>query len=135
MVLNQSADYALRAALYIARSGDSGPKSADVIAGALGVPRNYLGKVLHQLVGANVLLSTRGPHGGFVLAQPAGEITLEKVVAPFQELPVRAVCLLGNSSCNSAVPCAAHERWRAMSDPVRRFFQSTTIELMLGEGA
>ena len=135
MVLNQSADYALRAALFLARAGGSGPQSADVIAGALGVPRNYLGKVLHQMVGANVLASTRGPHGGFVLAQPAGAITLESVVAPFQELPPRTVCLLGNRPCNNSVPCAAHEHWRRMSDPVRNFFRSTTIELMLGESA
>lgn len=135
MVLNQSADYALRATLFLARAGAAGPQSAEVIADALGVPRNYLGKVLHQLVGANVVASTRGPRGGFVLAQPAGAITLQSVVAPFQELPARTVCLLGNRPCNSAAPCNAHERWRGMSDPVRNFFQSTTIELMLGESA
>jgi Rrf2 family transcriptional regulator, iron-sulfur cluster assembly transcription factor len=133
-MLNQSADYALRAALFIARSSGS-PQSADVIAAAIGVPRNYLGKVLHLMVRAEILESTRGPHGGFRLARPAHSITLEGVVAPFQELPPRDVCLLGNRACNSATPCKAHERWRLMSDPVRTFFRTTSIEQMLGENA
>jgi Rrf2 family protein len=133
-MLNQSADYALRATLFLARSS-GGPQSADVIAAAIGVPRNYLGKVLHLMVRAEVLASTRGPHGGFMLARPADAITLESVVAPFQELPPRDVCLLGNRPCDATAPCNAHERWRLMSDPVRTFFRTTSIELMLGESA
>lgn len=133
MILNQSADYALRAVLFLARSDEQGPLNADVVAGALGVPRNYLGKVLNQLVQYDVLVSERGPRGGFSLAAPAREIVLKSVIAPFQEMPRRNVCLLGNRPCNAARPCDAHERWRRMSDPVSKFFTETTIEDMIAE--
>lgn len=133
MMLRRSAEYALRAVLFIARSGDQGASSADRIAAALGVPRNYLGKILNQLVRFEVLTSTRGPHGGFMLAQTADRIPLERVVAPFQELPARGVCLLGNRPCTGEQPCTAHEIWRSMADPVRTFFRTTTIEQMLRE--
>jgi Rrf2 family protein len=132
MVLNQSADYALRAVLYIA-GGSHEAQSTEMVATAIGVPRNYLGKVLHTLVRARVLRSTRGPRGGFQLAAAPGEIVIATVVAPFHEMPSRRSCLLGDRVCDAATPCAAHERWRSMTDPVNAFLQQTTIEQMLGE--
>jgi hypothetical protein len=55
------------------------------------------------------------------------------VVSPFQDMPARTACLLGDRACNEARPCAAHERWRRMTAPVAKFFRNTTIELMLRE--
>ncbi|HEX6308130.1 MAG TPA: Rrf2 family transcriptional regulator [Longimicrobiales bacterium] len=130
-MLNQSADYALRAVLYVAQNGDRTACSAEVIATALGVPRNYLGKVLNALAHADVLSAVRGPRGGFRLAQPAERLTLASVIEPFQRLPARRVCLLGDRPCDAATPCSAHRRWQQMSQPVTDFFRDTTVALML----
>lgn len=130
-MLNHSADYALRAVLFVARHADGGLCSADTIATALGVPRNYLGKVLHGLVRARVLASVRGPHGGFRLAADADALTLEQVVGGFQRLPERRVCLLGDRPCDAAQPCGVHQRWQHMTDPIARFFRETTVAVML----
>jgi Rrf2 family transcriptional regulator, iron-sulfur cluster assembly transcription factor len=131
-MLNQSADYALRAVLYIARQEDGGaPRSADAVASALGVPRNYLGKVLNTLAHAAVLESVRGPRGGFRLARSARQITLESVIEPFQRLSDRRVCLLGDRPCDATDPCDVHQRWRQIADPVNAFFRNTTIAALL----
>ena len=131
-MLNQSADYALRAVLFVAqpRGRRSCPTSA--IARATGIPRNYLGKVLHALVEAGVLLSVRGPHGGFRLAAPTSELTLADVAAPFHKLRVRRVCLLGNRPCDGTKPCAAHQHWQQAMDEITSFFKTTTIAALLG---
>jgi Rrf2 family transcriptional regulator, iron-sulfur cluster assembly transcription factor len=133
-MLNHSADHALRAVLFVARQHSAAPCSADVIAAAIGVPRNYLGKLLHALTQVGVLTSIRGPRGGFSLAIPAEELTLAAVVEPFQRLPERRACLLGNGACNPARPCDSHERWQEMTDQLTTFFQSTTVALMLSGG-
>jgi Rrf2 family protein len=130
-MLNQSADYALRAVLYVAQQTDDGSYSADVIAAATGIPRNYLGKVLHALTQAHVLTSIRGPNGGFRLAHPAEQLSLAEVVEPFQKLPARQVCLRGNRECDSADPCESHRRWQDMADRITAFFRDTTIATML----
>jgi Rrf2 family protein len=130
MILNQSAHYALRAVLFLAQHSDRA-QNADVIAAAIGVPRNYLGKVLHTLGRSRVLTSVRGPHGGFRLASAPDRIVLAAVITPFQELPTSSVCLLGDRTCNPAEPCGAHARWRRMSDPITAFFHETTVALML----
>src|SRR5690348_15389074 len=67
-VLNDTAEYALRAALYIAQNGTAQkPAQAEQVAAALDIPRNYLSKILHIYTRNGVLLSTRGPNGGFWL--------------------------------------------------------------------
>jgi Rrf2 family transcriptional regulator, iron-sulfur cluster assembly transcription factor len=132
-MLNQSADYALRAVLFVAQHSDNGSCSADTIAAATGVPRNYLGKVLHALTHAQVLSSVRGPNGGFRLAVAPEALTLAEVVGPFQKLPARQVCLRGNGECDAANPCDSHQRWQDMADQITGFFHGTTIALMLSD--
>lgn len=97
------------------------------IAAAVGVPRNYLSKVLHQLVRAGVLVSERGPRGGFALARAAETIRLAEIVAAVEARPSDPRCLLGRPECNDADPCAAHARWRRLSDQIASFLEDTTL--------
>jgi Rrf2 family protein len=132
-VLSQTAEYALRAVLHIAEEGRDRPLRVEEVADVLRVPRNYLSKILHVLAREGILRSSRGPQGGFRLAVPAGELPLERVVAPFDRILERDRCLLGRPSCSDVRPCAAHDRWRDVAGSVRDFFRVTTIgELSLG---
>jgi Rrf2 family protein len=132
IMLNSSADYALRAVLYMARQAPDRSCSAGAIAAALGVPRNYIGKVLNTLAHAGVLTSVRGPRGGFRLARPPSRLSLREVVEPFQQqLTDRRVCLLGDRPCDARQPCDVHIRWQSMTGPVNEFFHETTIALLL----
>src|SRR5690606_35341131 len=106
-MLNQSADHALRAVLYVAQHGARRACSAEAISTSLGVPRNYLGKVLNSLTRAGVLTAVRGPRGGFRLAHPAHQLAIESVIEPFQRLPQRRVCLMGDRPCIAETPCGA----------------------------
>jgi Rrf2 family protein len=47
---------------------------------AQGISTKYLFKALKRLVSAGVLLSRKGPHGGYRLARPAAKVTLLEVV-------------------------------------------------------
>lgn len=132
--LPQTAEYALRAVYHIAEQESEGPVRVTDIAEALGVPRNYLSKTLHQLARAGVLRSTRGPHGGFRLAAPPERVTLAEVVGPFLPAEGRA-CVLGRARCSDASPCAAHSRWKQVSERMRTFFGETTVgDLISGPG-
>jgi Rrf2 family protein len=99
----------------------------DDLAAQLSVPRNYLSKILHSLARAGVLVSSRGPHGGFELARPAQELSLAEVVGAFDELAEEPGCLLGRAACSDRDPCAAHQRWKSVAQSVNRFFSETSI--------
>ena len=127
MILSQTALYALRATLCLATHEPSVPVRVEDIAEQLDVPRNYLSKILHVLARAGVLASSRGPGGGFQLAQPAADLTLAEVVEHFDQISDGPSCLLGRPECSDQNPCAAHDRWRSVSSAVNDFFRQTSI--------
>jgi Rrf2 family protein len=131
MMLSQTAEYALRGVLYLAEHGAERPVPVDQIAQSLAIPRNYLSKILHTLGKRNVLSSSRGPHGGFALAIPAERLSLLEVVEPFDELDARGACLLGRERCSDTSPCAAHHRWKEVSETVGAFFRDTTVDQLI----
>ncbi|HUH12967.1 MAG TPA: Rrf2 family transcriptional regulator [Longimicrobiales bacterium] len=133
-MLSDTAEYALRAVLYIAQHAEERPLRAEEIAKALAVPRNYLSKILHVLAKEKVLRSTRGPHGGFQLAVAAERLPLHRIVTPFDPMEARRTCLLGRPQCSDRNPCPAHERWKGISEQVGTFFRNTTVAALLKEG-
>lgn len=131
MWLSSTARQALHAVLCIAGNGDGGPVRVDEIAAAIGCPRNYLSKTLYALTLSGVLRSRRGPGGGFQLAVPATDLTLDQVIRAFEPAGERR-CLLGRPTCTDADACAAHGRWSCVARDAEVFFQTTTIAELLG---
>ena len=133
-MISSTAEYALRAIVYLAQHSRNGRVAAADVASTLGIPANYLGKILHELARSGVLNSTRGKLGGFSLAEPPDEIPLSRVVALFDDIGNGSKCLLGRPECSDVHPCAAHARWKVVSDQVNRFFHETTVGDLLSDG-
>lgn len=134
-MLNQTAEYALRAVVHMAGLDPDVRVQASELARVLDVPANYLSKILHQLATNGVLESQRGRHGGFRLARPADRLTLEVVVRPFGAVAARNTCVLGQSVCSDRTACAAHERWKPIKEATNAFLRETTVaQLVPGAG-
>ena len=80
MRVSAKVDYAVRAAVELAAAPDGGPVKAQEIATTQDIPLKFLENILQQLRQADLVESTRGPHGGHRLARPAAEIALADVV-------------------------------------------------------
>lgn len=126
-MLSQTGEYALRAVVHLARAGRAGPLKIDEIATDLGIPRNYLAKVLHRLSQEGLLHSSRGPAGGFELAVAPDRLPLVMILEPFDPIGSEPRCLLGRGRCSDDRPCEAHARWGAIASSVGRFFRETTV--------
>ena len=133
MILSNSARYALRAALCLSEAERGAPVPVDDIAGRLGVPRNYLSKILHVLARSGLLESTRGPGGGFHLARPAGELSLADVVRHFDTIPSETSCLLEREECSDADPCPAHGHWVDVRERLVDFLENTRLTDLAAE--
>lgn len=77
--MSQTAEYALRAAVFLADQNGDLCTTAEIAEGTQ-VPQGYLAKVLLDLSRSHIVNSQRGPKGGFTLCKPAGELTLLEVV-------------------------------------------------------
>jgi len=133
MLLSQTSQYAVRAVIHLAeRRGE--PSQVGAIAEALGIPRNYLSKILHRLAGAGVLASERGRGGGFRLAVPPEALTLARIIEPVQPGFADRRCLLGRSGCNDADPCPVHDQWKALAGQILAFVGETTLADVVRRG-
>ncbi len=77
-MITQTAEYALRAVVYLSQS--AGPCTSAAIAAATGVPAGYMSKVLQSLSRAGIVSSQRGLHGGFVLRDSPHKLTALTVI-------------------------------------------------------
>ncbi len=129
-MFSQTTDYAIRAAIDIATRPEAEPVLASELARSLGIPQHYLSKILQQLVRADVLVSTRGRRGGFVLRRPATQIKLRQVVAPFENLRRCDECILGQPVCNSAGACPLHDFWKEVRERYLKELDTRTLQDM-----
>lgn len=136
MLVSSTVRYALSAVAYLAgrHEDGTGPVSMQQIAQATEVPSNYLSKLLHQLVQGGVLVSSRGPSGGFAFAVPPEKLVLARVVGLFTTFDSPTPCLLRDRGCDVSNPCVAHDRWSAIAREFRTYFEETTLATLLKGG-
>ncbi len=81
MKLTRASSYALHAVVHMAQQKvHNVPVASHDIANERGIPMRFLLKVLKPLVTQRILLSVKGPHGGYRLARPPSEITMLDVI-------------------------------------------------------
>ncbi len=81
MLFSTKAEYGVRLMVELGRVGpDSAPISLSSVAESENLPLSYLEHLVAKLRKAGLVASTRGAHGGYRLAKPAAEITMDSVV-------------------------------------------------------
>ena len=78
--MNITVAYALTAAAYIAENYQEGLISSARISKEHDIPMSYLLRILQHLVRAQILISKRGPRGGFTLARDPKEISMLQII-------------------------------------------------------
>lgn len=132
-MFSQTVEYAFRAMVNLAALDPERSASSEAIAARTSVPPSYLSKVLRDLVRAGLVVSQRGPNGGFALARAPREISLLDVVAAVD--PIRRIveCPLGNP--DHVRLCPLHARLDRSLDQIECEFRATTLaEILEGSG-
>jgi len=126
MRVSAKADYAIRATVELAASGD-GPVKGDRLAKAQEIPPNFLENILVDLRNAGLVASKRGAEGGYWLARPAGEITLADVIRAVDGplANVRGVRPEALAFDGSAEPL--RDVWVAVRASLRRVLEHVTL--------
>jgi len=107
-MISQTVEYALRAMVHLASLPPRQAVNSETIAASTQVPQGYLSKVLRDLVLAGLVISQRGPSGGFVLAKPPGDISMLDVVNAVDVMPRIKRCPLNNPTHLRL--CPLHQR-------------------------
>lgn len=126
-MLNQTAEYGMRAVVHLAALGPGERMRAGQLARETGIPANYLSKILHQLAASGILESHLGRNGGFNLARTAESISMASVVAPLDSLGRFGTCVLGRPVCSDRSACTAHSRWKPLASALVHFLETTSV--------
>mgnify|MGYP000909109397 CR=1 FL=1 len=133
MIYSRSAEYAIRALAHLARrNGGRGAAPACVMAKTIaeeeGIPAQFLAKLLQQMARAGFLKSTKGPTGGFALAEPAREIALVRIIETVDGLEDQKRCPFSGGLCSDADPCGMHDKWKPLRQRIMDYLEKTSIE-------
>ncbi|AJY52148.1 MULTISPECIES: Fe-S cluster assembly transcriptional regulator IscR [Halomonadaceae] len=131
MRLTTKGRYAVTAMLDLALHAHNGPTSLSDISQRQEISLSYLEQLFARLRRAGLVNSVRGPGGGYLLSQPAEEISVSKVIDAVNE-SVDATRCQGLSDCQQGDTCLTHHLWCELSVQIRHFFDEMTLaQLML----
>jgi len=103
-MLTQRSRYALRALIFIARSGGVAPVPISTIAADQKLPRKFLEAILLDLKNGGLVTSYRGKMGGYRLARPASQISFGEIIRQI-EGPLALVPCVSVSAYQRCVDC------------------------------
>ncbi len=135
MILNQTAEYALRAMAVLAAVSPSERLSSADLARRANLPTHYVSKVMRRLVLARLVTSQRGHGGGFALAREPSGIRIIDVLEAVEFQPAEGQCAFGVGECNPSSPCALHPAYASLHATFLRWARETMLVDMAPENA
>ncbi len=132
MLFSATAIHGIYALCYLNRQQRGTAVSADEVATAVRIPKDYASKVLRRLVDAGLVDSVIGRGGGYALAKELGDISLVVVLdalnPPQNEDRLRPRCCHGEPSR----VCGAHRGLLRLNARVRRAISKETLTALVG---
>ncbi len=129
-MFSKSCEYAIRAAIFIATQA---PNNANIgikeIAKEIDSPIAFTAKILQVLVKNNILKSSKGVGGGFMIFKnDLKNIKLADIVYAIDGNSLFIKCGLGLSNCSKDHPCPVHEKFEFVKKDLLYMLENTNLE-------
>lgn len=98
------------------------------IAAEQDIPKHFLSKILQTMVKRKLLISTKGPNGGFKLSKSPEKIKLVEIVDAIDGLDIFTQCGIGFKKCNDKNPCPIHNDYKKIRDKVEFLFENKSLK-------
>ena len=130
MNLSARARYAVMAMADLAYRGPGGPVTLAQIAASQQLSQCYLEQLFGGLRRAGLVISTRGPGGGYRLARPANSVAIADIIGAIDE-PICAGEAIETDGlrreASKHVACAIHDLWNELASQINLFFAGITL--------
>ncbi|MDZ4740004.1 MAG: Rrf2 family transcriptional regulator [Alphaproteobacteria bacterium] len=129
MNLSTKGRYAVMAMVDLARNEADKPVALNEIAARQEISLSYLEQLFAGLRRGGLVVSARGPGGGYRLAQPANETRISDIMVAVDE-PLKA------TRCDLASPrgctgqqgrCVTHDLWEELGRQIHIFLSAVTL--------
>ena len=133
MKLTTKGRYAVMAMADLAKNYVNEPISLAEISLRQGISIAYLEQLFLKLRKSNLVQSSRGPSGGYVLIKPPEQIKLLSIINAVDEKIKTVKCKKESKrSCNGkSIKCITHNLWDELEVHINKFFADNTLKDIL----
>ena len=134
MKLSTKGRYGLRAVVDLALHQEEEAVSLSSIAERQHISMSYLEQLIARLKKAGIVGSVRGAQGGYMLAKPAGEISVGEILRALEGSlnPVDCAALTGDGeTCMSFDGCVTKYVWQRITDSINSTVDSISLEQLV----
>ena len=117
--------------VQLGRHYGAGPASLAEIAAVEDMPRAYLEQLAFVLRDADLVVSTRGAHGGYELARPPAAIPMSEVLRALEGPLAPMICVTDEPghdlACDRTSSCTVNLLWIRVRDAVAGALDGVTL--------
>ena len=126
MRLTTKGRFAVTAMIDLALRQNNGPVTLAAISQRQQISLSYLEQLFGKLRRASLVSSTRGPGGGYNLAQAPAAISVADIVSAVDE-PLDATQCGGKENCHDDKRCMTHDLWATLNEKMQEYLSSVTL--------
>lgn len=126
MKLTSKGRYAVTAMLDVTMHAAHGPVSLADISERQAISLSYLEQLFSKLRKHGLVISVRGPGGGYRLGRCSAQIAIADVISAVNE-SVDATKCQGKGNCQGGDQCLTHSLWHGLSQRIEEFLQSISL--------
>lgn len=127
MRISTKGRHAVMAMVDLASNAKDKPVPLAEVAERQMISLSYLEQLIAKLKKAGLVKSTRGPGGGYVLAQNANQTSIQQIVMAVDTGSSRAAPVAPASETKTARTLTDH-LWHKMDSEVQKFLKSVTLD-------
>lgn len=131
-LITKNTDYAIRALLHLARTGD-GFTSSRKISREEKIPLPYLRRILQRLREENLISTKEGASGGVKIIMAPTEIRISRLIEIFQGDVTLLDCVFRKNICINVKTCPLRRRIKKIENEVVKELECVTIADLLDD--
>ena len=130
MKLTSKGRYAVMAMADLAKNNARTPISLAEISIRQGISLSFLEQLFLRLKKNNLVLSSRGSRGGYILSKAPEEIKLSSIINAVDEKIKTVKCKKeSKKGCNGKlIKCITHDLWDDLETHINIFFEKNTLK-------
>lgn len=130
MRLTTKGRYAVTAMLDLALHTEAGPVSLSDISTRQHISLSYLEQLFSKLRQSGLVMSIRGPGGGYRLDKEPTQVSVADIIDSVNESVDSTNCG-GDGNCQSGDTCLTHNLWADLTDHIHSFLSDITLAKLL----
>ena len=130
MKLSSKGRYAVMAMADLASTNADQPTNLTEISLRQGISISFLEQIFFKLKKNNLVKSSRGPSGGYVLSRSPDEINISSIIDAVDEQVKTLGCKKeSKKGCHGkSIKCITHDLWDDLEIHINNFFERNTLK-------